>query len=1048
MPVAPSCRGGLPLVVSVLLLVVCLVVAQPSRIETAAQQAGTGSALIPIDVRLRSDSTGTDDGSLAVRVHAPQPGNERYPEGAPVIIWILGGFEVKGINHGLPAEADDVICITFIFPGGHDPWSGLSSDGIYDYRGEACAGALRDVVLFAAGELTDTEGRTIDQLVSVPVLHDNIGVIGESNGGNLPVTAAALYGAQLEGHLGYVIQWETPVSSQIATRDLGRIWLRPSNQQGAYWNPRYSAFGSEILPIDYSDLIYDPASVEYPVVHDGNGDGVYTTVSHPEHGAQVPDLDGNSRTDLDEDFPVDTYPMDETRLTYSRPVTHALERYDVFGDAWPEAVASAIESDAYWDLRESVVLYEDALREMPDLSAMVLCGLHDHVQEAPGKPHIRQAFEGWDSRGAWVKINPSPSYLAEVAPQMSGVPFPDLAANTPPLDWTSTRDYAVPPSVPKPLYELAGIYQMADRMHARSEANETDATEEAPSVGSVAIEDTDDRVGGWITFVQSEGIGRIAVHVQAPETPRFHDGAPVVVNVSGFFTGSSGFDYELDPDALGCVYITYLWPGKRDARTGVASEGAYDYGGADCLAALRDVVRYATGEIDDAAGQSLQQLIDQPVRLDVAGIYAFSHSGIAATNVMALHGSTFPGIRFFVGRENPTIDTHYPLEPGYWDDETGRAVHNPFYDPAGYTPTSTAIDYSTVYWSYEHERPAFRALDAGQPDFVCSTKHPRMWGKDYWSTDLLQALLDNGSLTTENWPENLATPEEAAMYWPQRMTVFNYRYLPEQLPNLRVMLLFAADDHVQTAIDKPHIHQAYDGFHDVADLWCRLNPDRAYVEALLGEGVGAAIPDNPANTEPSTWAASRSWGYRTPPRSLNTLVPLAGVAEMLDRTAYDVWEANLEDVLSDPTVSQDARGHAVTVRFPDGTEITASPLAARQEALEGRDYGLYMDPAWAPSWEADLIHWPDFGIPTDPPTAAKQIVTAFERAQAGEGVEIGCIGGIGRTGTVLACMAILGGISASDAVEWVRANYKPDAVETDEQEGWVLWFGRWLDRSG
>jgi len=112
MPVAPSCRGGLPLVVSVLLLVVCLVVAQPSRIETAAQQAGTGSALIPIDVRLRSDSTGTDDGSLAVRVHAPQPGNERYPEGAPVIIWILGGFEVKGINHGLPAEADDVICIT------------------------------------------------------------------------------------------------------------------------------------------------------------------------------------------------------------------------------------------------------------------------------------------------------------------------------------------------------------------------------------------------------------------------------------------------------------------------------------------------------------------------------------------------------------------------------------------------------------------------------------------------------------------------------------------------------------------------------------------------------------------------------------------------------------------------------------------------------------------------------------------------------------------------------------------------------------------------
>jgi hypothetical protein len=112
------------------------------------------------------------------------------------------------------------------------------------------------------------------------------------------------------------------------------------------------------------------------------------------------------------------------------------------------------------------------------------------------------------------------------------------------------------------------------------------------------------------------------------------------------------------------------------------------------------------------------------------------------------------------------------------------------------------------------------------------------------------------------------------------------------------MLVFAADDHVQTAIDKPHIHQAYDGFHETARLWCRLNPDRSYVEAFAGAGTGGAIPDNPANREPTTWMVIRNWGYRTPQGvNLNVLVPLSAVAEMLDRTYLDVWAPDLDEVL-------------------------------------------------------------------------------------------------------------------------------------------------------
>jgi len=130
------------------------------------------------------------------------------------------------------------------------------------------------------------------------------------------------------------------------------------------------------------------------------------------------------------------------------------------------------------------------------------------------------------------------------------------------------------------------------------------------------------------------------------------------------------------------------------------------------------------------------------------------------------------------------------------------------------------------------------------------------------------------------------------------------------------------------------------------------------------------------------------------------------------------------------------------VTFPDGTRVTASPLCTRREVDEHRDFGLYLDPAWAPTWQAELIDWPDFGLPSNPETAANEIISAFERARAGEHVEVGCVGGLGRTGTVLACMAILAGVPAGDAVTWVRKNYDSRGIETTEQEVWVGWFGR------
>jgi hypothetical protein len=129
------------------------------------------------------------------------------------------------------------------------------------------------------------------------------------------------------------------------------------------------------------------------------------------------------------------------------------------------------------------------------------------------------------------------------------------------------------------------------------------------------------------------------------------------------------------------------------------------------------------------------------------------------------------------------------------------------------------------------------------------------------------------------------------------------------------------------------------------------------------------------------------------------------------------------------------------VVFPDGTAVEACGLRDRRADVPDRDFGLYMDPRWEPTWAAELIEWEDYGLPAVPGRAAEQIRAAFERARAGERVEVGCAGGLGRTGTVLACMAALAGVPSDEAVAWVRANYDERAIETDEQEAFVRAFG-------
>jgi hypothetical protein len=132
--------------------------------------------------------------------------------------------------------------------------------------------------------------------------------------------------------------------------------------------------------------------------------------------------------------------------------------------------------------------------------------------------------------------------------------------------------------------------------------------------------------------------------------------------------------------------------------------------------------------------------------------------------------------------------------------------------------------------------------------------------------------------------------------------------------------------------------------------------------------------------------------------------------------------------------------HRSVVTLPDGTPICAASFDAEDPYTRDRppDYGLYLDRRWLPPWTHDHLDWPDFGVPESAAATIAALRSALDRARAGERVEIGCLGGHGRTGTALACLAILTGHHPDDAVAWVRSTYCAEAVETAEQEAFIV----------
>ncbi|GHJ98767.1 protein-tyrosine phosphatase family protein [Streptomyces sp. NPDC003753] len=137
------------------------------------------------------------------------------------------------------------------------------------------------------------------------------------------------------------------------------------------------------------------------------------------------------------------------------------------------------------------------------------------------------------------------------------------------------------------------------------------------------------------------------------------------------------------------------------------------------------------------------------------------------------------------------------------------------------------------------------------------------------------------------------------------------------------------------------------------------------------------------------------------------------------------WDPEAPGVLRLPS-GRLVRGRGLRRPVPDGPVPT---------------YGLYLLGKRPPDvpWASDWLRWPDFRLPSSRGEARRLLAEAWERAARGR-VEVACGGGRGRTGTALACLAVLDGVPPDQAVAYVRAHYDRHAVETPWQRRYVRRF--------
>jgi hypothetical protein len=409
------------------------------------------------------------------------------------------------------------------------------------------------------------------------------------------------------------------------------------------------------------------------------------------------------------------------------------------------------------------------------------------------------------------------------------------------------------------------------------------------------------------TAAGTEGVA-IKVFYPALKDIRYAEGAPVVVSVPGGWD-SGGLDPKetYAAGALhGFIYIQFLLPGGKSDN--VSSGGEYDVRGPNCREALRQVLRYASGDLKAMDGKGLVDNIPFALVSEV-GVVGGSNGGNLSLAAFGQFGAELQNIAWFAAWESPIGDQYALVElnkNGFYEPGTCDATTCPWpglaealrWDAAGQTgvfyPKKGGATYSGRLYAEQAGGPPIY-FDSLATDPIGGGKY-----KLFPSVELAKAIRQE-----ENnlWPGTGAPSwmeiGEAAVdaYWLVRDGALNIPAAHQHLPKLMVIHIQTEKDHVQQQPDYPHARSHVQGWLDAGHDFVRLNPDAAYMAYLSSKSV-SDFPDNEVNTPvpwPNTIAATLP--ETVGGDKMSAYYILATVLELADRTHKADRSPNLGAVL-------------------------------------------------------------------------------------------------------------------------------------------------------
>jgi hypothetical protein len=403
------------------------------------------------------------------------------------------------------------------------------------------------------------------------------------------------------------------------------------------------------------------------------------------------------------------------------------------------------------------------------------------------------------------------------------------------------------------------------------------------------------------TFVASSAGGETGIYAQVvfPHAARYNNSAaPVVIHVPGGWEGNGLSAADKNWPLTGFIEVRFNFPGS--GRPGAMSGGIFDDRGENCLRALCDVTRFALGKITDKAGHYLHDYSSsiKPMYTNV-GLCGWSNGGNATISTAGALGDEIKDLAWIVNWESPVGDGMPNVEAG---GKTGGL--NPAYNPDDGTWHMEWLAYDSGLLLQDKDNPQIsyvggfyfdvngnHVVDKGT-DFIITPYYYK--DKVYYSVRVRQAA-ENNHMLPATPPAHMATLAETSTFWSYRNGEYWISQAVSKIPRLMFLVEAGAEDHVQGALDHPHVLIQYEGFRSSGARFVRLNPDRNYVEEVAAKAVPLAV-DN------SGLAVFDHMSIRqaVEPTGANSVMSNLGVAaailELADRTANNNLDLQIGEV--------------------------------------------------------------------------------------------------------------------------------------------------------